>query len=383
MRLALAYHRVAPEHLGGAERYYATLCRTLARDDRVTYLTRRAWDGPRAVVREGVELRGIGAGEGRGRLLPKLRFAAGLTAHLLRHGRDYDAVHVCCFPHAAVVAAWVGLLPHRRTLLVVDWHEVLPRVTWHERFGPVVGTAGWIAQAAALRLGDAAVTFSEMHARRLREEGCRAPVHLVPEFHPEPQPAAGDPAADRELLVIYAGRLAPEKRAHLLAPVVAELRRRDPAWRGIVFGTGPEEARLRDALEREGVADAVELAGFAAWEEVAAAFARGRVLVLPTMREGFGLAVLEAAAQGLPSVLVRERDNAAVELIAEGRNGRVVEHADAGAIAAAVLSLAGDPGIHRSTRAWYEEASRRFDVEVTIAELRALYADLRSARRSR
>ena len=131
------------------------------------------------------------------------------------------------------------------------------------------------------------------------------------------------------------------------------------------------------------MADAVELCGFAAWEEVAAAFARGRVLVLPTMREGFGLAVLEAAAQGLPSVLVRERDNAAVELIAEGRNGRVVEHADAGAIAAAVLSLAGDPGIHRSTRAWYEEASRRFDVEVTIAELRALYADLRSARRSR
>lgn len=384
MKLAFAYHRIAPECLGGAERYYATLCRTLARDEPVTYLTRHAWAGPRGIVRDGVEVRGLAAAGERGRLLPKLRFAAALSWHLLRRGGSYDVVHVCCFPHAAVIAAWIGLLPHRSTRLVVDWHEVLPWVTWHERLGPVVGSLAWLAQAVALRLGDAAVTFSRLHARRLRETGCRAPIHLIPEFHPEPQPPAENPAAGREPLVIFAGRLAPEKRAHLFAPVVAALRGHDPAWRGVVFGTGPEEARVRDALEREGVADAVVLAGFAPWEDLAAAFARASALVLPTMREGFGLAVLEAAAQGLPSVLVRERDNAAVELIEEGRNGRVVEHADADAIAAAVVALAADPDIHGSTRAWYEEASRRFDVEVTVAELRALYAELRRrARRAR
>jgi glycosyltransferase involved in cell wall biosynthesis len=377
LRIAFAYHRIAPECLGGAERYYTTLCRTLARDEQVTYLSGYVWDGPRRIVRDGVEIIGLAAPRARGRFLPKLRFAAALAVRLLRCGRSYDVVHVCCFPSAAVAAAWIGLLPHRRTHLVVDWHEVLPRVTWHERMGPVVGSLGWLAQAVALRLGDAAVTFSWLHARRLREAGCRCPIHLIPEFHPEPQQRPAEPAAGREPLVIFAGRLVAEKRAHLLAPVVAALRRHDPAWRGIIFGIGPEETMVRDELELHGVTDAVVLAGFARWEELAAAFARGRALVLPTTREGFGLAVLEAAAQGLPSVLVRERDNAAVELIVEGRNGRVADHADGDAIAAAVLALAADPHIHDSTCAWYEEASRRFNVDVTVADLHSLYADLR------
>jgi glycosyltransferase involved in cell wall biosynthesis len=381
LRIAFAYHRIAPECLGGAERYYATLCRTLARGESVTYLSSHAWDGPRRRVRDGVELVGLAAHGDRGRFLPKLRFAAALAVHLLRHGRSYDVVHVCCFPSAAVAAAWIGLLPHQRTRLVVDWHEVLPRATWQGRMGAVLGGLGWLAQAVALRLGDAAVTFSRLHARRLREEGCRCPIHLLPEFHPEPQPVPADPAAGRELLVIFAGRLVAEKRAHLLAPVVAALRFEDPAWRAIVFGIGPEEDKVRNALERYRVTDSVELAGFAPWEEVAAAFARGSALVLPTTREGFGLAVLEAAAQGLPSVLVRERDNAAVELIEEGRNGRVAERADADTIADAVLALAADPGIHASTCEWYEEASRRFDVDVTVADLQALYADLRRSAR--
>lgn len=381
MRIAFAYHRIAPECLGGAERYYATLCRTLARDEQVTYLSGHAWDGPRRIVRDGVEVLGLAAPGDRGRFLPKLRFAAALSAHLLRHGRSYDVVHVCCFPSLAVIAAGIGLLPHRRARLVVDWIEVLPRVTWYERMGPVLGTLGWFAQAVALRIGHAAVTFSRLHAQRLREAGCRCPIHLIPAFHPEPQPLPEEPGEGRESLVIFAGRLVAEKRPRLIASVVAALRRHDPAWRGIIFGNGPEEAGVREELVRLGVADDVELAGFVPWDEVAAAFARGRALVLPSTREGFGLAVLEAAAQGLPSVLVRGRDNAAVELIVEGRNGRVADHADGDAIAAAVLALAADPGIHRATCDWYETASRRFDVAVTVAELHALYADLRRSAR--
>ena len=380
MRLAFAYHRVAPECLGGAERYYAQLCRTLAQEQPVTYLTERHWGGERRIVRDGVELLGLDDPGGHGRFLPKLRFSLALAWHLLRRGRDYDVVHVCCFPHAAVLAAWLALLARPRTRLVVDWFEVLPLATWRERLG-AVGILGWLVQAAALRAGDAAVTFSRMHARRLREAGCRPPVHLVAAFHPSlGHVGRAGRVAVREPLVVFAGRLVTEKRAQLVPAVVAALRRRDPAWRGVVFGTGPDEVRVRAEVDRLGLVDAVRLAGFAPWEEVADAFERARALVLPTAREGFGLVVLEASAQGLPSVLVRARDNAAVELVEEGRNGRVVERAEPDAMAAAVLALAADPAIHESTRAWYAEASRRFDVTVTVAELRRMHATLTGAR---
>lgn len=375
MRLAFAYDRVAPECLGGAERYYATLCRRLAREHHVRYLTEHHWGGARAIVRDGVELLGV-CEPGGGRLLPKLRFALALARHLLRRGGEYDVVHVCCFPHVAVLAAWLALLPHRSVRLVVDWHEVLPWGTWRARLG-VLGILGWLVQAAALRVGDASVTFSHLHERRLRALGRRAPVRLVPEFHPDLDRALElAPGARREPLVVFAGRLVEEKRPELVPAVVAALRRRDLAWRGVIFGAGDGEAAVRTAIDREGVADSVTLAGFAPWDELASAFARARALVFPSAREGFGLVVLEAAQQGLPTVLVRGSDNAAIELVEAGRNGQVVGTPDPEAMAEAVLALVADPAIHDTTRAWFAEASRRFDVAETAAALARLHAEL-------
>lgn len=384
-RLAFVYHRLAPECLGGAERYYWTLCRTLATDGEVTYLTRRFWSGPSRVERAGVHVVAVSraharADQARGRFSDKLEFAGGLLLHLARHGGDYDVVHVCCFPHVGVLAARVGLLGHRNARLVVDWHEVLPRESWRRRLG-IVGELGWIGQAAAIRVGDAAVTFSRLHARRLEAHGCRAPVRVVPEFHPDGDRVRSDASRERDPLILFAGRLVPEKRPELIPGVVAALRQRDPLWRAVIFGAGPSEACVRAAIERHRLEAAVELAGYAPWEQVARAMERASALVLPTVREGFGLAVLEAAGHGLPCVLVRGPDNAAVELVVHRRNGLVVEDASYQAIADAVLDLVADPGIHRSTRAWYARASLRFNPAETAAALRSLHRQLGATRR--
>jgi glycosyltransferase involved in cell wall biosynthesis len=382
-RVAFVYHRIAPETLGGAERYYQTLSAALAQepDYEVTYLTRRYWDGPARIERDGrtvvsVDAARGGADKGRGRIWPKLSFAVGLVWHLLRHGGAYDVVHACCFPHTGVVACRLGLLPHRRTRLVADWHEVLPRATWRSRLGRL-GELGFLAQRLALACGDAAIAFSELHLQRLRPEGCRAPVQrLMPEFHPGNRPPPWPSSTPREPLVVYAGRMAAEKRPHLVPATVAALRRRDPAWRGLVFGSGAELETVRAAAAEHGVAEHVHLAGFAPWEDVADGMLRGAALVFPTTREGFGLVVIEAAAHGLPVVLVAEPDNAAVELLDEGRNGSLAASADPEDLADAVLRLHADPGIHDSSRAWFEEAEQRLSVPAAVAAHRALHGEL-------
>jgi glycosyltransferase involved in cell wall biosynthesis len=381
-RIAFVCDMHADYAVGGAQRFYATLAQEFALQDQVTYLTRRFWPGPATRTEGAVEVIGLipapeaGAG-GRG-MAPKLTFAVALLWHLLRHGARYRVVHVCCFPHVALVAARLGLLPHRATTLVGDWHEVLPRATWRRRLGRV-GDLGWLAQRAAINAGQAAITFSRMHRERLQREGRRHGIHLIPEFPTEEvrvaeggDDAPGDDAA-REKLIVFAGRLVAEKRPHLIPAVLAELQRDDPAWRAEVFGTGRERERVEAEAQRLGVSGAVRFAGFAEWSELSGAMLRASALVLPTEREGFGLVVLEASGHGLPSVLVAAGDNAAVELIDDGVNGHVCASADPGEQARAVLALAADDAIHERTRAWYEEHRARFSVATCAAEIRAVH----------
>lgn len=369
-RVAFVYDHLHPHTIGGAERYYAALAAEMARDQPVSYLTRAYPSGPPGV--ELVPLAPAGpepSGFAR-RNLRKLRFCAALAWHLARHGGRYGVVHCCSFPQIAVLAARLGLVLHPGTPLVADWHEVLSRADWRGRLGRV-GEAGRLVQRLAARSGAAAVTFSRMHEARLRAEGRRGDVGVVREFVPEGRlPERVD--TEREPLVVFSGRLVPQKRAHLVPAVVAELRRSDPAWRGVIFGDGPERPRVEQAAAAAGPG-AVRVAGFAEWDEIAAALLRARALVLPTTREGFGLAVLEAAAHGCPSVLVREPDNAAVELLASGEAGVVCADAEPSTLAAAVLALG--PNTHGRARAWFDRGG--FSAAATAAELRALHGRLR------
>ncbi|MEX2193798.1 MAG: glycosyltransferase family 4 protein [Thermoleophilaceae bacterium] len=386
-RVALVYDHLWPHTIGGAERWYAAIAAEMGRDGQPVTLVSRTVSGGSEGVRScnaapgafgsssvaasqdltpsGVEIVGLGRGG-------RLGFPLALARHLLWNGGRYEVVHVCSFPQGlAILAARVGLLPHRRTALVADWHEVLSPEDWRDRRGRLGGALGRLVQGLAMRTGDAAVTFSRLHAARL---GGRATV--VPEFPPAGAPPGRAGAEGREPLVLFAGRLVPQKRAHLLPAVVAELRRHDPSWRGVVYGDGPERERVESAAAALGEG-AVEVPGFVGEEELGAAMLRARALVLPTTREGFGLVVLEAAAHGLPSVLVQEPDNAAVELLESGEAGVLCADAEPATLAAAVLRLAADPRAHDRARAWFDSVRDRHSPASAAAELRDLHARLR------
>ena len=373
-RTAFVYHRIAPETLGGAERFYAGLARRLVADGAPPVLvSMHHWPGPKHTVHDGVARVGL-ARPGRGRVLPKVRWALALTWHLFRHGARYDVVHACCFPHVAVVACRIGLLPHRRTRLVVDWHEVLPWATWRRRLGPL-GAAGWLAQRLAVAATPAAVTFSKLHERRLREAGFRGPVAVVPEFLPDGEPAPGD--AERDPWgVLFAGRLDREKRPDLVPAVVALLRAADPRWHAVVLGDGPEAAAVRAAAAAAGVADAVDVRGYVPAAELDTALRTAAVLLHPSEREGFGLAVLEALAYGVPVVVVAAPDNAAVELVEDGVTGAVCAEPDPAALAAAVRRLAGRPETYAATARWWAEHRSRYAVAECARQLAAFGAGL-------
>lgn len=382
MRVCLVYDCLFPHTVGGAERWYRNLGERLAAEGHeVTYLTLRQWDRGVDPGVPGVDVRIAGprmrlyvdGASGRRRILPPLVFGLGVLWHLLRHGRRYDAVHTASFPYFSLLAAAVAQRLHGFGL-VVDWHELWTRAYWHEYLGPLGGRVGWAVQRLCLSVPQRAFCFAQMTAARLRASGLRGePTVLTGEYagpleRPEPAPA--------EPVVAFAGRHIPEKRVPALVHAFARARKRAPELRLVVLGDGPERPRVLEAIAEEGLGAAASAPGFVAAEEVERTLTRALCMVLPSRREGYGLVVVEAAARGVPSIVVNDPDNAAVELVEPGVNGYVAPSAAPEDLAAAILRVREDGRRLRARTAdWFERNARRLSLSGSLDRVAAAYRE--------
>lgn len=377
MRLGIVYDCLYPWTVGGAERWYRTLAERLAADGHeVTVITRRQWapgDEPRI---PGVRVRAVSGGgslyteSGRRRVLPPLVFGAGVLRHLVRHGRDYDILHTASFPYFSLLAA-AALRRRGRYRLVVDWHEVWTRAYWLDYAGPIGGRAGWLVQRACLRVEQQAICFSRLHERRLRDAGLRAVVRLEGQYDGAREAGEPEPAGDA---VVFAGRHVAEKGVTAVVPAFAAVRARSPGLRLEVYGDGPQRPEVLRQIAELRLARCVSAPGFVDEAELERALSRAVCLLLPSRREGYGLVVVEAAARGVPSVVVAGPDNAAVELVEEGVNGAVARSAEPDELAAAALRVVeGGHDLRRSTAAWHRENAVRLSFESSLATILEVY----------
>lgn len=378
MRICIVYDCLFPWTVGGAERWYRNLAERLAADGHeVTYLTLRQWERGDAPALPGVRVVAVAprmalyAGPGRRRILPPIVFGAGVLWHLLRRGRRYDVVHTASFPYFSLLAA--GLVRRLGGYgLVVDWHEVWSRAYWRGYLGRVGGAIGYAIQRACVRVPQRAFCFSRLYRERLHEEGLRGEATVLEGEYagdltpPEPNHA--------EPVVVFAGRHIPEKRAPAVVPAVLRARERIPGLRGIVFGDGPERPAVLAAIEAGG-REAISAPGFVDAGEIESALRTALCLVLPSSREGYGMVVVESAAQGTPSIVIRGPDNAAVELVEDGVNGVIAASASPEDLAAAIERVhAGGDALRASTCAWFARNAERLSLESSLARVAASYA---------
>ncbi len=412
MRICLVYDCLFPYTVGGAERWYRNLAERLAREGHeVTYLTLRQWERGEEPRIEGVKVVAVGprlalyTADGRRKIAPPLVFGLGVLWHLLRRGRRYEVVHTCSFPYFSLLAA-AAARPLGRYGLVVDWHEVWSRAYWREYLGAAGGAVGYGVQLLCARLPQRAFCFSRLHARRLRAEGLRGePTVLEGEYAGALDTPTARPA---EPLVVFAGRLIPEKQAPLAVAAFAIAARRlaasgprgeaappsegeaappsegepkpapggarKPTLRGEFYGDGPEREALARAIEEHGVGEIASAPGFVDAARIDEALSRAMCMLSTSRREGYGMIVIEAAARGTPSVVVAGEDNAAVELIEEGVNGVVAPTADPEAVAAAIVKV-HDAGmaIRESTARWFAENAPRLSLESSLRAVLASY----------
>jgi glycosyltransferase involved in cell wall biosynthesis len=280
---------------------------------------------------------------------PELRKA------LRREIRDYDAVHIhSLYLYPQRVAAQAARTRH--VPYVVSAHGALD--PWLRKRGRVRKALAGLAWQRRMLNNAAALHFtSEVESKLAGRVAPGVPRVVVPlgiawaDFQQLPPPASfGDGP-----VVLALGRLAAKKGLDVLIRSFAIAHRRFPD--AMLVLAGPDDEGLRPRLEAlarsEGVEDSVFFPGMLTGRDKLAALAAADVWALASHTENFGIAVVEALAAGVPTLISPE-----VNLAGD------IERAGAGVVSATrPETFAGALGYlleDEERRAQYAERGREF-----------------------
>lgn len=140
-------------------------------------------------------------------------------------------------------------------------------------------------------------------------------------------------------VVLYVGRIAPEKNLELAIESFRAIQQRVPQARYVWVGDGPARAALEAAHP-----DFI-YAGVQRGEALARHYASADLFPFPSLSETFGNVIIEALAAGLPVVAYTE--GAAREHLVDGVNGYSIASGNAPAFVDAVVRLASNPALIR------------------------------------
>ena len=127
--------------------------------------------------------------------------------------------------------------------------------------------------------------------------------------------------------MVVLGRLVPHKRVEHAIDVLARLRPTTPGLRLRVIGQGWWHDPIAEYAERSGVADDVDLTGFVDEETKHAELASAWIALAPSVKEGWGLCVVEAATHGVPTIAYTGAGGLS-ESIVHRRTGLLVDSLD-------------------------------------------------------
>jgi glycosyltransferase involved in cell wall biosynthesis len=125
-------------------------------------------------------------------------------------------------------------------------------------------------------------------------------------------------------LLVALGRLVPHKQVEVALYTVAALAGEIPELELVVAGQGWWEPRLRELAARLGISHHVHFAGFVTNEEKHAILGSAWLSLAPSLKEGWGLTIVEAGAHRTPTVAFR-RAGGVREALIDGETGLLAD----------------------------------------------------------
>ena len=298
------------------------------------------------------------------------------------HRLGWPPVELLAGRFDVVHAAHPLVIPARAAAQVVTIHDLF-FLTEPERTRAEVRRDYAPLAAVHARRADAVIT-STQHGKKLVTERLGVPgdhIYVCPAGAPAWQQLGREPAVPTGSNVLFLGTLEPRKNiGTLLDAYEALLRRRADAPQLVLAGRPTEDAsEWLQRITRPPLAGHVTHVGYVSQNQRERLYAEARLLVLPSLDEGFGLTALEAMSAGVP-VVVSNRGSLP-EVV--GGAGTFIEPHDVAGLANAIERLTvDDAAAFEHARAGLARA-REFTWARAAATLRQAYRDAVARRRQR
>jgi len=314
---------------GGAEVYlYEIFSRLVRRGHRVTLLVSRPHGAPYYERAEGFEIYRIGRRLNFNFLVP------GAVKALLRH-HQYDFIiddlnKIPFYTPAVVRRNHFGLMMH------------LFRKDIYKEVGFVQASYVYLAETL-IGVGYRRTPFavlSESSRKDLVDLGLRSEDIDVVHCGIEQVKYRFESAKKEPGLILYVGRLKRYKSVHHLIGVVPRLVQDRPDIKVIIAGDGDARDELVRLVRTKSLERWIEFRFGISEEEKVKLYQRAWILVQPSVKEGWGLTVIEAGACGTPSVAAYSPG--LVESVKDGVTGYLYPYGDADAMLERIRRLLDD-----------------------------------------
>jgi glycosyltransferase involved in cell wall biosynthesis len=328
-RVAFVSDAVWPFNKGGKEKRLHEITRRLVKEGRqVDIYTMKWWDGPEKTIltKDGIYLHAISKfyplyhGDRRS-IKEALLFSAACFKLITRKFDVVDVDSMPFFPLFPVrIVCWL-----RGKKMHATWHEVWGAEYWRHYMGGLSGLMGAVTEWLAMKTPDVVISNSNYTTKQLLTAGMKKKVVTVP-LGVDVETIFAVPAHELQSDIIFAGRLLPNKNVDLLIQAVKLVKRTKKDVRCLIVGNGPERKRLEALVAELRLENNITFFNFLEdHNELYSLMKSSKTFVLPSVREGFGLVVVEANACGLPVITTTHAQNAARDLIIEGRNGYLAD----------------------------------------------------------
>ncbi|HLJ55620.1 MAG TPA: glycosyltransferase [Chthonomonadaceae bacterium] len=293
--------------------------------------------------------------------LPRIRLASQIERLKL------DVIHT----HSPFVLGLTGadLAIRRGIALVSTFHTLYNEYSHYVSFLPESFTQGILEAYLPWYYNRCAIVTapSQVAADHLAKTGVDRPIEVVPTGIPIPDPESIDArkqdsvrdrlgVASGQAMLLYAGRLAPEKQIGWLIDTFACILDRAPDAILAIAGGGPMADELADHARATGVARSVRFLGPVPRAEMDPIYAAADVFVFPSPSETQGLVIGEARAAGTPAVVVDA--GGGPETVRDGIDGFRVPEGDKAAFASRVLELLNNRELLAQVSARARETAR-------------------------
>lgn len=261
---------------------------------------------------------------------------------------------------------------------IVFWYPDVFIGEWTKNLG-AVGILGEIWEKFILKLPvDTYISISNSTAEKLIREGVDAKkikiIHCGVDFK-EINLVAKSSSNEKKYDICLVNRLVAYKKTDVAVDAIAIVKKDLPELKAIIVGQGPERANLEKQVTKLNLQNHITFTGFVKdHKEVLSYILNSKIFCFPSSAEGFGIAPIEAAALGVPSI------TSDIPVLKEiGHNGEAgfsFKLNDSQDLASKILTLLKNKQLYLAKRDGGLKLAKKYDWEKITEETVAIYQEL-------